>query len=64
MRPWIDETYPVVPDGNGVWFPVEAHLEVGVLTELMEQQAEDGIRFGFWDTDDPSSETYEKSRWL
>lgn len=37
------DTYPIVPKGYGIGFPMEAHLEIGVLTDLVEQEGQDGI---------------------
>lgn len=50
------QAYPVVPDGDRVGLPVEANLEVGVLAELVEKQAQDGVRLRLRDADDPARE--------
>ena len=41
---------------------MEAHLEVGVLTQLVEEQAEDGIGLGLGHADDPSSEAWVRAQ--
>lgn len=43
----LDQTHPVVPECNRIWFPLEANLVVHILSNLVEKKAQDGIRFSF-----------------
>jgi len=38
-----DFAYSVVPNSNRVDLPFEANLEVGVFTDLTEEEGQDGI---------------------
>lgn len=51
------DTHPVIPDRNRVRLPVEAHLEVGVLAQLAEQQLQHCVGLGLRHTDDAARET-------
>lgn len=50
------QAYPVVPEGNGVSLPFEAHLVIGVVADLTEKEVEDGIRFSFRHANDTAGE--------
>jgi len=46
-----NRTYPVIPERNLIRLPVEAHLEVNILGDLVEQDIEHDVGLRFWDTD-------------
>lgn len=50
-------TYPVVPDGDGVPFPSEAYLEIRIVRDLMEEELEDCVRLRLGDTNDATSKS-------
>lgn len=55
-------TYPIVPDGDGVRFPSEAYLEIRVVRDLMEEELEDCVRLRLRDTNNATSKScYYKS---
>lgn len=55
---YAPSTYSVVPESNRVGLPVEAHLEVHVATDLLEQEVQDGIRLSLGNADDTTRETW------
>lgn len=57
MTYWSRRTCPVIPDGDRIRLPVETHLEVRVLAELVEEQAQDGIGLGLGHADYATGET-------
>ncbi|KAG1748530.1 hypothetical protein EDD22DRAFT_1003870 [Suillus occidentalis] len=42
----------VIPDRNSIRLPVDAHFEVNILGDLVEQEIENGVGFRFEDTAD------------
>lgn len=46
------------PKRDRVLFPFEAHLEIGVLADLVEQKRQKRVRFRLRDADDAARETY------
>jgi len=42
---------PVVPDRDGVFLPLETHLKIGVLRNLVEEEVQDGVRLGLGHSD-------------
>lgn len=50
-------THSIIPEDNGVLFPLDSNLEVGICANLLEEESENGIGFGLWNPKDASSET-------
>lgn len=50
--------HPIIPEGDRVGFPVESHLEIRIFADLVEQEVENVVRFGFWYPNNASSEAY------
>lgn len=50
------QTHPVVPNRDGIFLPTEAHLEVWVLADLVEQELEDRVGFSLGYPDDAAGE--------
>lgn len=48
---------PVVPQDRRALLPVGPNLEVGRRRKAPVEQREDGVRFRFWHTDNPTGET-------
>lgn len=54
----VSGTYSVVPERDRISLPVEAHLEVYIAANLLEQEVQDGVRFGLGNADDATGETW------
>lgn len=51
-------THPVVPERDRVALPAEAHVEVHVTADLLEQKVQDDIRLRLGNADDAAGETW------
>lgn len=57
-------TYPVVPEGDWIWFPLEANLIVYILSNLVEKKAQNSIRFSFRYANNAACEPCSSNRWI
>lgn len=55
---YVSIAYSVVPERDRVGLPAEAHLEVRIATDLLEQEVQDGVRLGLGNSDDAARETW------
>lgn len=57
MKRGREITDPIIPDRNGIGFPLEADLMIRIFANLMEQKRKDGVRFSLGDANNTSRET-------
>ena len=51
-------THSIIPERDRVALPAEAHLEVHVATDLLEQEVQDGVRLSLGNADDATRESW------
>ena len=50
--------HSIIPKHHLILGPPDTHLEIRPLCDLLEQKREDGVRFGFGDSDNLASESW------